>query len=126
MSRFRSDLVMVDDGGTFTLHEPLVYDSDRIARVVVPAGFRTDLASIPRGLWNVLPPIGRYDAAAVVHDHLYQHNGVSRSAADGVLLEAMCVLGVAQWQRWAIYAGVRVGGWLVWSRYRRQDAAVCE
>ena len=36
----------------------------------VPAGMITDFASVPRPLWNILPPTGGYGEAAVVHDHL--------------------------------------------------------
>jgi Protein of unknown function (DUF1353) len=39
--------------------------------IVVPAGFVTDFASTPRALWSVIPPTGRYQLAAVVHDFLY-------------------------------------------------------
>lgn len=35
---------------------------------VVPSGFRTDLASVPRALHWLLPPDGPYEAAAVRHD----------------------------------------------------------
>lgn len=123
---FHSKLQFEDDGGLpFTLLSPLRYvtNVDHRGTFDVPAGFHTDLASIPRALWSVLPPVGRYDAAAVVHDFLYQTgaiNGVAvtRSEADSCLNEAMAVLGVSRWQRWPIYLGVRVGGWVVWNSYR--------
>lgn len=125
MSAFCSPLIMEDDfgeGGHFTLHEPLIYQSDLLKKTLtVPALFETDLASIPRGLWNILPPIGKYDRAAVLHDHLYKYNGVTRSEADGVLKEAMEVCRVSGWQRWMIYAGVRVGGGGIWARYRAAE-----
>jgi hypothetical protein len=125
MSTFRSPLRFEDDGGLpFTLIWPLVYDSDALGYpVTVPSGFRTDLASIPRPLWNILPPIGRYDRAAVVHDLLYQRRtaGVDRGLADVVLREAMEVCGVGAWTRRAIYWGVRLGGWRTWNRYRAAD-----
>jgi hypothetical protein len=121
MSAFQTKLILEDDGGLpFTLFEPLVYQSDVLGRALsVPAGFKTDLASIPQVFWRVLPPVGKYDAAAVVHDFLYQHNGVTRAQADATLSEAMAVLGTPSWQRAIIYAGVRVGGWVVWNRYRK-------
>lgn len=101
--------------------------------VSVPEGFVTDFASIPRVLWNVLPPTGGYGKAAVVHDWLYQQRGVQcalpngqtvvryvdRAEADATLLEAMVVLGVGRVTRQLIYRGVRVGGWVTWNRYRR-------
>jgi hypothetical protein len=36
---------------------------------VVPAGFRTDLASVPFPLWALIGPFGRHTRAAIVHDH---------------------------------------------------------
>src|SRR5262245_38142541 len=37
----------------------------------VPAGFVTDLASIPRIFWSALPRDGEYAYAAILHDYLY-------------------------------------------------------
>lgn len=91
--------------------------------VNVGAGFVTDFASIPRGLWNLYPPVGgRYDKAAVIHDCLYQTQAlmghpIDRGRADAIFREAMDVLGVGWWSRTVIYAGVRLGGWAIWSRY---------
>lgn len=131
---FLSPLRFEDDGGfPFTFIAPLSYGPTFIGGqyviVTVPAGERTDLASIPRLLWVVLPPVGREDPAAGLHDYLYQHAPVwrlggpatTRAEADHVLLEAMTVLGVPWWQRWAIYLGVRAGGWVVWNRYRAKE-----
>jgi hypothetical protein len=121
---FLSPLVVRDDGGTFVLVEPLQYASAVLDGVLtVPAGFPTDFASIPRGLWNILPPVGKYDAGAVCHDRLYRDGGfggraIARGVADRVLREAMEVSGVNRVQRWLIYAGLRTGGWVVWRRYR--------
>src|SRR5690349_14174251 len=119
MSAFKSPLVMRDEndqGRHFVLTDNLIYQSDKLGPITVPAGFQTDLASIPRGLWNILPPIGGYDKAAVVHDYLYAKapvlvvdgdfmlpRQISRGDADSALKEAMEVLGVGRFTRWAIY-----------------------
>lgn len=94
--------------------------------VRVPAGFVTDFASIPKILWNVLPPTGPYGKAAVIHDWLYQRQAImptlrlcDQAEADRVLLEAMGVLDVSYVARLTIYAGVRVGGSFTWNRYRK-------
>lgn len=126
---FHSKLIVEDDGGfPFTLKQQLVYVTNvgRRGTMVVPVGFKTDFASIPRFFQRLLPEIGRYDAAAVLHDYLYQ-NGVlhgipvTRADADAMLNEAMGVMKVPAWQRWAIYHGVRLGGWVVWDAYRKKD-----
>ena len=123
-ARFLSALIVRDEGGTFVLVEALSYESAVLGGVlVVPPGFPTDFASIPRGLWNILPPVGKYDPAAVCHDKLYrdgafQEQPIDRGTADRVLREAMEACGVSDLQRWLIYSGLRIGGWVVWHRYR--------
>ncbi len=84
------------------------FPSDHVIRV--PAGFVTDLASVPRALWSIMPPHGRYAKAAIIHDYLYASPIVSRKQADDIFLEAMEVLGVAKWRRLAMYYAVRLFG----------------
>lgn len=79
-------------------------------QIVVPEGFITDLASIPRVFWNILPPNGQYAKAAVLHDYLYQNAIKNKAYADGIFLEAMEVLGVAKWKRVLMYRAVRLFG----------------
>ena len=87
----------------------------------VPQGFLTDGASIPRPLWLLLPPWGRYGQAAVLHDYLIEGGVISyeshtekptRAEADRIFLEAMAVLEVNLVTRYAMYAGVRAWAWV--------------
>lgn len=105
------------------LLEPLEYRvgaDDSPELIVVPAGFETDFASVPWGLWNLFPPLGRWARAAIVHDWLYATGGeggrYSRKQADRIFKEAMKVVGVAGWQREAMYQAVRLGGGCGWVR----------
>ena len=98
--------------------------------IIVPANTVTDLASIPRGVWNLFPPDGPWAKAAVIHDFLYATKGTgdvdgqhwmtkpsyTRAQADDILREAMGVLGVPAWKRQCIWAAVRVGGAGGWGR----------
>jgi hypothetical protein len=121
-ARFLTPLVLKDDGGfPMTLWLPLRYESALLKReIVVLAGFKTDLASIPAWLWPVLPKIGKWDKAAVIHDHLYASGSVStRADADAVLDEALIVCGVPSFRRGLIVNGVRLGGWKPWNAYRK-------
>jgi hypothetical protein len=86
-------------------------------KITVPAGFKTDFASVPRLFWRIIPPWGRYSAAAVVHDYLYETNSVDRAEADQIFLELMKRLGVPLWKRQLMYRAVRIGGWLPWKKY---------
>lgn len=85
-------------------------------RITVPAGFVTDLASVPRFFWRWFPPAGDHAAAAVVHDWFYQQRlGVSRFLADAIFRDLMDSLGVPAWKRWCMWAAVRLWKWRDWA-----------
>jgi len=103
------------------LLDPLLYQADDASRYEVPAGFHTDGASVPRGLWNVFPKYGKYLESAVLHDWLYASACLTRRQADKLFKEAMKSQGVGRFRRACIYAGVRTGGWGAWRKHRKQD-----
>jgi len=83
---------------------------------IVPAGFLTDGASVPRWFWGLVAPWGNYGQAAALHDYLIEygvvfHNNqrvnISRKEADHVFNEAMRVAGVSKWQRRIMFLSVR-------------------
>jgi len=78
--------------------------------ICVHVGFKTDMASVPRFLWFILPPHGQYGKAAVVHDYLYQECHRSRKDCDLVFKEGMEVLGVKRWKISMMYYAVRLCG----------------
>lgn len=132
MSTFTTPLYVecLDDGRHYRLMAEFDFASEVVEAIIrVPAGFVTDFASIPRVLWALIPPTGRWSKASVIHDVLYQYPmclpvPVTWMQANRVLLEAMTVLRVGRLTRWAIFAGVCAGGWLVWRNYRRHERAL--
>ena len=90
--------------------------------IYVPEGFLTDGASIPKLFWSIIGGVlGRYGAAAVLHDFLYVKGIYSRRRSDKIFLEAMAVLKVSWWKRKLMYYAVRVGAFIPWRRYRAKD-----
>jgi hypothetical protein len=78
-------------------------------KITVPRGFKTNLASVPRPLWWLLPPHHpRYAAAAVLHDYLCAWAGFNHVIADAVFYEAMRVLGVGRFRETIMWAGARL------------------
>lgn len=106
MSRFHTDLLVKihrSDGQKRELLSPLIYHTDVLwdmpgGLITVPAGFRTDFASVPRAPLAWLAAGGCADYAAVVHDYLLEQ-GYKRARADAVFLEAMEDTGVVGWRR---------------------------
>lgn len=76
---------------------------------VVPQGFKTDFASVPRIFAWLVPPYGKYTKAAILHDYLCVTLLIDRSHADGIFRRAMRELGVSFLRRWLMWAAVRAG-----------------
>ncbi|MGV6475017.1 DUF1353 domain-containing protein [Azotobacter vinelandii] len=117
---FLSELVLshVPGGDTWKVSQPLQY-RDRLRRLlVVPVGYRTDLASVPRLAWRIVPrDHGQARRPAVVHDYLYTHqtHRFSKAEADRIFYEALREEGMSDLLAWLMYAAVRIGGRGNWS-----------
>ena len=96
----------------WALAEPLTYLGRR-DRFVVPAGFGTDLATVPRPVLWLVPESGRYTLAAVLHDWLctvgIATGAVTSRDADGIFRRAMREADVPVLLRWLMWTGVRWG-----------------
>jgi len=86
--------------------------------IVVPAGFVTEFASVPRLLWSELSPVGEHKLASIVHDYLYWFQPCEREETDNLLMIAMLTDGVSDLQRGAVYTGVRMGSTDAWNANR--------
>lgn len=75
--------------------------------IVIPVGFLTDLASVPRVPFAYWLVGGKANAAAVVHDFLCKYKIVPREKADAVFLEVAEITKVVAWRRKTMHAGVR-------------------
>ncbi len=105
------------------LLEDLIWEVDAEGSgkvIVVPAGFVTDGASIPRLLWALLPPTGGYLRAACLHDRLLRliAEGTpdlyvpTRAIADRQFRLACRACGTGWLTSMILYAGVRIGALL--------------
>ena len=102
-------------------------------RFRVPAGFVTDLASIPDAVaWFMQNNDPRILRAALPHDWLYQFCGAppdsgaifSRADADMILREGMAVCGAGWFVRWTVWAHARVYGAFSWKPLNAQVRAL--
>lgn len=113
MSKFTTPAVleMLDDY-RWRLVEPFEFwITDEPEDVIsVPAGYVTDLASVPRILWAIFPPHGRYAKAAIIHDWMYDNGLRTKREADRIFLDAMKVLKVPAWRRSLMYYAVSLFG----------------
>jgi len=89
-------------------------------RVMVPVGFMSDGASIPKFAWSIVGhPFSGYFPAAVVHDYLYRAGckpDLSRKQADKMLRDLMRCLGYGWLSSRTFYLAVRIGGRKSWKK----------
>lgn len=104
-----SPLILESMGYLWVTRAPLTYNRDTEV-ITVPENFHTDLASVPKALWAVMPPFGHHTKAAVLHDFLYHQASRSRKACDEIFLEAMALMGVSRTRRYLMYWAVRAFG----------------
>lgn len=100
-------------GEVYTLLEEI-----RFGELTVPAGFRSDGASVPRFFWRVVFPPGDPKAlrAAFLHDYIYATHPEcwSREDGDRAFLAMMIHDGVAVPRALLAYYGVRLFGRKAW------------
>ena len=99
---------------------------DKEYRLKVPAGYVTDLSSIPKVARSVIPVIGRQNGPAVIHDYIYEPSdndrpegyhqlpGWTKEEADSLFLAAMVAVKVPWWRRNAMWLAVKYGGGHAW------------
>ena len=97
------------DGKTWVLERDLIFRlSGR--EIVVPAGFVTDLASVPRIAESLRSRIGTYSRAAILHDWIYWTGLCPRDEADRIFYQAMRTSGSTDPIALQVYRAVVVGG----------------
>jgi hypothetical protein len=108
------------DGKQVFLLEDLRYNIlNTNYEILVPAGFVTDYASIPRFLWPIYSPNDVYFKAAIVHDYLYWSkpcgkDDESKYQSDMILRIAMYEDKVNPLTREIVYRSVRLFGGGAW------------
>lgn len=96
--------------------EDMKYTSEAGDVYVVQKGFETDFASVPKILWSIFPPLGKYTQAAVLHDWLYSGNGVEdRKEADDLFYEAGVSSAMQKISMWIMWFFVRLYAWFAYT-----------
>lgn len=136
------------DDNTFQVLSPFRFDYGELDSgfgVFVPSGTITDLMSLPKIMRAVVTRTTSGSIASVVHDIAYRTGEmhtyttdprtpdtpeplrfgpsvkISRNMADVMLYDALVARDFNKVYASSVYAGLVVGGWVAWNRYRKQD-----
>jgi hypothetical protein len=111
-------------GIVYTLMEEVVVVwRDKV--LCLPKGTQSDGASIPIGMqWLVFPRSHpKALRAAFAHDMLYaeQPEGWSKADCDAMFRDILIEDGIRRTRAWTAWAGLKVGGWVVWNKYKKAN-----
>lgn len=97
---------------TATLLADVIYQ-DKDTTYIVPKGYITDGASVPRALSWIYPKYGAYLKAAILHDWLITDllptGAITSNRVDQLFKEAMATLKIPKLRQWSMWSGVRLG-----------------
>ena len=108
-----------ENGNVFTLKEPegltVIWKRKTI---VVPYGFKSDGASVPRFFWRFVFPPGDTKAlrAAFAHDFIYRTHpeGWTKAEADQLFYDLLIADDIGSVSAWCAYQGVNWFGKSSW------------
>jgi hypothetical protein len=83
---------------------------------IIPKGFVTDLASIPRLFWRLIAPFELGITPVVGHDWGYRTKVLPRDDIDTNLLLDMEKENIPYWRRYTAYWLVRSFGWMSYGK----------
>lgn len=110
MGKFKAFAVFQRVGARkFKLVRLLQFKSADGATYTVRIGFLSDLGSIPRVFWPLLPP-SEFPSAYFLHDYLTNLGFISWEDCTKLLKEAIVASGGSSWKAWVICAGVAIWG----------------
>ena len=80
--------------------------------LMIPKGFKTDLASIPRILWSIFPPQkSEFVTPSILHDYMYTIRYKNdRALADEVFYEAIKLKGASTITSLLMWSSLRLFG----------------
>lgn len=98
------------------LVEDFGYESRAGLIVLVPAGFETDFASVPRLLWPIIPLTDAvYDKAAVLHDFAVRNRralGFSLMECHRLFREVLLFTGTGHFKSAVMFSAVVLFNWI--------------
>lgn len=101
------------DGKKWEVVQPFEYDTKKGEKIIIPAGYQTDFATIPRFLWEEVGLPSDYGRPAIVHDYCLDKCLYPRKKCDEIFLELMRLEKINPVKRVLFFVAVRV-----WSIFR--------
>lgn len=82
----------------------------RLGNTIIPEGFISDGASVPRVFWSVFSPAGKLFEASLLHDYMYKEKIASKEEADVLFYSNIIAYGTNKFLAKIAYLFVKYGG----------------
>ena len=86
--------------------------------IVIPKGFITDLASVPRIFRSIIPRTPELTLPSCTHDSMYKDAKYPRKTCDLIFEDLMILTKVSKVKSKTMKLGVRLFGWLFYKRLK--------
>lgn len=83
---------------------------NKLYKVTIPKGFRTNFASVPKKFRNVISNVSMFNKCYLLHDYIYSKDcllSFSKSDADVMLRRNLEDFGMDFVDRWTVYFSVK-------------------
>lgn len=94
-------------------------NDEKVFGYTIPKGFTTDFASVPKMFWFLIPPMGKHNRAALLHDYLCWSNKKTRKETDRIFYTVLREHGVSTFRCKAMYYSVRLYAKIFISTYKK-------
>lgn len=111
MTEYPNINIAKSEGLNWVVIIPCVINIDT-HNIIIPKGFITDLISVPRIFWSIIPPHGIASNASIVHDFCWRNSIFDRKTCDKIFLSLLKQSKVPKWQYYIMYSFVRAFGWM--------------
>lgn len=96
------------DGTNWELIDSFSYIDEELGLIIVPSGFTTDFASIPKIFWSIFGAPSNYAPSAIIHDYICRNKIFDRKKCDQVFYRAMIDSDVNYTMAILFYSAVRL------------------
>ena len=97
----------------------LLIEDCKYGEIIIPKGFYTDFATVPKILWWLIPPHCKAAMPAVVHDYTCQYAIWPRNKCDAVFMQLLKETKMPKWQYYTMFLFVRAFGWLRYGKFKQ-------
>ena len=123
--KYQKEIPVISGGNKYWY----VFKDFEMSDFIIPKGFKTNLASVPRMLWFIFPTFGTWTTPSIIHDYLYATSNelkYTRKKAD-IKFRDLCIkYGTPKWKAQLFYYVVRTFGYFNYKKRKNSKIKIAK